>query len=78
MAALAPIPARKLKAMLEADGYSVTHEDDGNWTMDRGPDDEILSIPKHGKVMALEVMDSLLAKAKINDRKYFDLLARVS
>jgi hypothetical protein len=83
MAALAPIPARKLKQMLEADGYTVKHEDDENWIMDRGPDDETLSIPKycnpeHGNVMALEVMDSLLAKAKINDRKYFELLARVS
>ncbi|MBI2207165.1 MAG: hypothetical protein HYU41_25295 [Candidatus Rokubacteria bacterium] len=78
MAALAPIPARKLKRMLEADGYSVKHEDDANWVMDRGPDDEMLNIPKHGRVLALEVMDSLLSKAKINDRKYFDLLARVS
>ena len=83
MAALAPIPARLLKQMLEADGYAVTHEDDDNGVMDRGPDDETLSIPKycdpaHGNVLALEVMDSLLAKAKINDRKYFDLLVRVS
>lgn len=65
-----------------SDGYAVKHEDDDNWIMDRGPDDETLSIPKycnpeHGNVMALEVMDSLLAKAKIDDRKYFDLLARV-
>lgn len=78
MAALRPIPARKLKMMLEADGYSVKHEDDANWTMDRGPEDEMLSIPKHGRVLAMEVMDSLLHKAKINDRKYFELLARVS
>lgn len=78
MAALAPIPARKLKAMLEVDGYLVMHEDDYTWTMHRGPDDEILDIPKLGAVMALEVMDSLLAKARINDRKYFDLLARVT
>ena len=83
MAALAPIPARKLKQMLETDGYVVKHEDDDNWIMDRGPDDETLSIPKYcdpeqGNVMALEVMDSLLAKAKITDRKYFELLARVS
>ena len=77
MAALAPIPGRTLKAMLEVDGYSVRHEDDDNWIMDRGPDDEILSIPKSG-VLAMQVMDSLLAKARINDRKYFDLLARVS
>lgn len=78
MAALAPIPAATLKLMLEADGYSVKHEDDDNWIMDRGADDEILSIPKNGTVLAIEVMDSLLAKAKINDRKYFDLLARIS
>lgn len=83
MASLAPIPARKLKRMLEVDGYVVKHEDDDNWIMDRGPDDEALCIPKycdpeHGNVMALEVMDSLLAKAKINDRKYFELLERVS
>ena len=78
MAALAPIPGRILKAMLVLDGYSVKHEDDENWTMDRGPDDEILSIPKYGDTMALDVMGSLLHKARINDRKYFDLLARVS
>jgi hypothetical protein len=78
MAALAPIPARKLKAMFEVDGYAVMHEDDYTWTMYRGPDDPILDIPKLGEILALEVMDSLLAKAKINDRKYFDLLTRVS
>ena len=78
MAALAPIPARKLKQMVELEGYAVRHEDDDNWVMDRGPDDEILNIPKAGRVLALDVMDSLLAKAKINDRKYFDLLAHVS
>jgi hypothetical protein len=78
MAALPPIPARKLKAMLEQYGYAVIHEDDYTWSMDRGPGDEILEIPKLGEVMAMEVMDSLLHKAKINDRTYFDLLARVS
>jgi hypothetical protein len=46
--------------------------------MDRGPEDEILVIPKLGEVMAIEVMDSLLAKAKITNGKYFELLARVS
>ena len=77
MAALAPIPARKLKAMFEVDGYIVIHEDDYTWTMHRGPDDAILDIPKLGEVMALEIMDSLLAKARINDRKYFELLAKI-
>ena len=51
--------------------------------LDRGPDDETLSIPKycnpeHGNVVALEVKDPLLAKAKITNGKYFELLARVS
>ena len=78
MPALMPIPARKLKAMFEADGYAVVHEDDYNWSMGRGHADDILIVPKLGEVLAIEVMDSLLAKAKINDRKYFDLLARVS
>ena len=78
MPALAPIPARKLKAMFEADGYTVIHEDDYTWVMHRGPDDEILPIPKLGTVLALEVMDSLLCKAKIINGKYFEMLARVS
>jgi hypothetical protein len=78
MAALAPIPARKLKAMFEADGYVVMHEDDHTWTLDRGPEDEILDIPKEGGVLAMEVMDSLLSKARINDRKYFELLDKIS
>jgi hypothetical protein len=83
MPALAPIPARMLKQMFEADGYEVAHEDDDNWILDRGPGDETLSIPKycnpeHGNVLALEVMDSLLAKAKIDDKRYFELLAKVS
>ena len=78
MAALAPIPARKLKAMFEEYGYVVVHEDYYNWAMERGPGDETLIIPKLGEVLAIEVMDSLLAKAKINDRKYFELLAKVS
>jgi hypothetical protein len=77
MAALAPIPAKKLKAMLEEYGYRVIHEDDYNWSMDGGPHDEILVIPKLGEVMAIEVMDSLLHKAKIDNKTYFDLLAKV-
>ena len=35
-------------------------------------------IPKLGTVMALEVMDSLLVKAKITNGKYFELLAKVN
>lgn len=77
MAALTPISGRKLKAMLEADAYAVMHEDDYTWTMYR-PGAEILDVPKLGDVMAMEIMYSLLHKAQINDRKYFDLLARVS
>ena len=48
-----------------------------NWLMDRGPNDEILNIPKLGEVMAIEVMDSLLHKAKIDNQTYFGLLAKV-
>ena len=77
MPALMPIPARKLKAMFETYGYAVIHEDDYNWSMDRGRDDDILVIPKLGEVLAIEVMDSLLCKAKIDNKTYFDLLAKV-
>ena len=78
MPALAPISARKLKAMLESNGYAVIHGDDYTWSMDNGSDGENLVLPKLGEMIALEVMDSLLAKAKITDGKYFELLARVS
>ncbi len=64
--------------MFEADGYAVIHEDDYTWLMHRGPDDEILAIPKLGTVLAIEVMNSLLYKAKITNGKYFELLAKVS
>ena len=77
MPALVPIPARKLKVMFEAYGYAVVHEDDYNWSMNRGPNDDILVIPKLGEVLAIEVMDALLCKAKIDNRTYFALLAKV-
>jgi len=63
--------------MLEAVGYTVVHEDDYNWVLERGPEDEILPLPKLGELVAIEVMDSLLHKARINDKVYFELLARV-
>jgi len=64
--------------MLEAFGYLVVHEDDYNWSLDRGPEDAILVVPKLGEVLAIEVMDNLLAKARIDDRTYFELLAKFS
>ena len=56
---------------------SMIHEDDYHWSMDNGSDDAILVVPKLGEVLAIEVMDSLLHKAKMNDRTYFELLAKI-
>ncbi len=44
----------------------------------RRPEAWGLGTPEQYIQVVVEVMDSLLAKAKINDWKYFDLLARVS
>lgn len=74
MPAVACIPPKVLKCILELDGFTVRHEDDYNWAMMKDDVLEIVIVPKHGDLVALDVLMNALDAAQMNNVKYFDLL----
>ena len=72
MPALAPIAPRLLKRILELDGYKCVAEDAHTWIL--LSHDHPAVVPKFGELVALEIMDSLLNIAQIDNQKFFTYL----
>lgn len=62
MPVLNTIPPAALKAVFEAEGFTVGAEDTYNWLMVRG-DEEPFSIPKKGQLVAVSIMSKAMARA---------------
>jgi hypothetical protein len=56
VASLGPIPPPALKRVLELDGFSIAHEDAYNWALAKDGVEDIVIIPKHGRVVAEAVL----------------------
>lgn len=76
MPALAPVPPETLKAILEACGFVVAHEDSFNWTLVRGEVEPPVILPKLGALVALDVMMQILSDAKIDNLTYLTLKSK--
>lgn len=63
MAVLASIPPLDLKAVFEAEGFTVGCEDIYNWLMVRG-DEEPFLIPKRGRLVGVDIMAKAMARAR--------------
>ena len=74
MPALAPVPPRVFKRLLELANYQCIAEDSHCWILLSGNHPAV--VPKNGDLIALEVMDSILNAAQVNNLRYFELLAR--
>jgi hypothetical protein len=72
MPALAPVPPRVLKRILELDGYECVAEDATCWILLSKNHPAV--IPKIGDLVALEIMDSVLSPSQMSNRRYFELL----
>lgn len=72
MPALAPVAPRVFKRILELAGYESIAEDAYCWILLSGRHPAV--IPKIGDLVALEIMDSILNAAQINNLKYFEFL----
>lgn len=72
MAALASVPPKILCEMLRRAGYSLIKESPYNWIYykDGITDFPLLNVPKRGKLVALQVLETLLFNAGIDDAKY--------
>lgn len=54
-------------------------ETEHNWTLFKeGAPAPVISIPKHGRVIAVDMMMKTLDRLKIDDKTFFDLLAASS
>lgn len=73
MPALAPPAPNVFKKMLELCGYVCDSEGIDNWVM--VCNDHVAVIPKSGDSVDLEIMDSILGPAEIDNERYFQLLA---
>ena len=82
MPALAPVPPAILKAIIEACGYAIEGEDPFNWVLllkeqtDSLP--KLITLPKEGKFVSVEIMMSILDRLKMNNATFFSLLQTVS
>ena len=74
MAALAPVPPKVLKRLLELDGFTVDHEDDYAWSLTKPGIDEVIVLPKYGRVLSMDAHMSTIDKAKIDNARYFQLI----
>lgn len=72
MPALAPVAPRIFKRILELAKYETIAEDACCWILLSGTHAPV--IPKNVDLVALEIMDSILHAAQINDGTYFKLL----
>jgi hypothetical protein len=63
-----------LKRILELAGYECVAENTSCWMLVSEMHPAI--VPKIGDVVALEIMDSLLNGAKMDNRTYFEYLAQ--
>ncbi len=76
MPALAPIPPRLFKRILELHGYRTVREDAHNWALVRGDEELPIILPKAGEAVAVEVMMSALNRARMDNATYFTLRGR--
>jgi len=74
MPALAPEPPRVFKRILELAGYECVAEDTHCWILVSGAHPAV--VPKHGELIAMEIMHSTLHAARIDNETYFRFLAQ--
>lgn len=80
MPAIALIAPITLKNLLLRYAFDVASEDDYNWVLVRGGGEapvELLTIPKKGKKVSMEIMERALQVAKMDNTTYFRLLGEV-
>lgn len=69
----APLPPKQLKCVLELHGYTVSSEDEWNWSLVKGDGIPII-LPKDGEFVAVEVMVHVLESADLLPiGRYFEL-----
>jgi hypothetical protein len=76
MPALKQVAPVILKEILEAAEWTLYTEDKWNWCM-VDADGESVEIPKYGRFVSFQVMESVLSRAELLPGDYFRLLAVV-
>jgi hypothetical protein len=76
--ALAPIPPRQFKAILEKAGYSVESETKYNWTLFKADAPvPVIVLPRKGKLVSVTVMMGVLDQISMNITTYFTFLKQI-
>jgi len=70
---LTPIPPPVFRKILELDGFELVAEDRNAWILECNK--QPLVVPKNRDFLAAEIMEELLERAGIRERKYEELLA---
>lgn len=77
MPALSPVPPEILKNILSRLGFRVIDEDEAIWLMAKEQRDRPIPLPRDGDLVAVEVMEDVLARANMNDGLFLTLLKEV-
>lgn len=78
MVAPKPVPPGTFKQILEKCGFEVVEEDVFNWLMAANDHDIPFTVPKLGDLVHMDVMMNILDKAKIDNGRYFGMLAEIT
>jgi hypothetical protein len=58
------LPPEQLKEAFEAGGYRIIDQDQYNWVLAKGDTDEPIVLPKRGKLVAIEIMEDAVERAR--------------
>lgn len=63
-----------LKNILIASKFILEEDDQDNWCLYRDLDEVMITLPKHGANVSLDILNDILAKSLITDQVYLDFL----
>jgi hypothetical protein len=73
MSTYAPIAPEALILLLKKNGFHAEMEDERNWGMARIDDLEPVIVPKHGQLVASEIVGDICKRLGLSIRQYQDL-----
>jgi len=77
MPALRCVAPDILKDILLKYAFEIVAEDEHNWLFVRGETGIPVTLPKHGELVALDIMENALIEAQMNNGTFFRLLDEV-
>lgn len=74
---ISPISPKKLQRVFDRCGYEIVRQESTHLTMKKPDAPMIVTIPLHSKEVHPDIIRSLLKKAGISKKEYFELIDKI-